>query len=254
MKSLCCILLVCLSLTACVGSPTVSADQLQTEVAVALAQTQAAHSPTPEATATEAVTSTPAPTETPTATNTPAATSTREPTNTPRPTSTRRPTATPSLGTLNSPFPYGLDVPLRRSSRGQTSEWSLQVLEVIRGDEANAIARRANTFNDAPPAGASWMFVKVKVTLVSGAAFTLDHYELAVISGGQIFGGFDFSVCCTDDIGYAELDASIALPGTSVEGWVIRPVILDDAKPLLALNIDDSSPNLDDGLFFSLVE
>jgi hypothetical protein len=241
-------LLVVLSLgaTACSGSPTVVVGQLETEVARALAQTQAAYSPTPAATDTDAPTATPAPTDTPAATDTP------EPTNTPRPTATRRPTATPDIGTLDNPFPYGIEVPLTWTGGGQSSEWSLQVLEVIRGDDANRLARQANTFNDDPPAGASWMFVKVKVTLTGGDAMQFDYTDLVVISGGQMFDAFDFSVCCTDDMGYRKLEANIAVPGTSVEGWIIRPVMLDDAEPRLALNIDMFNPDLDEGLFFDL--
>jgi hypothetical protein len=227
-------------LAACSSPATLSPNQMQTEIAAAVAATQAAQQLSP------VLTSTPAATNTQEPTNTPAATSTPKPTNTPRP------TATPDQGTIKSPFPFGEEVSLYRESFGQRSDWSLQVQDVIRGDEADTIVRRANQFNDEPPAGASWMLIKVKVTLLKGAAFTLDATDIAVISGGQIFAGVEFGVCCTEDNGYPELDANIALPGTSVEGWVIRPVLLNDEKPLLALNIDEYQPNLDDGLFFDL--
>jgi hypothetical protein len=107
-------------------------------------------------------------------------------------------------------------------------------------------------FNDKPPAGASWMLVNVKVTLSYGAALQLSGTDLAVISGGQIFDGFSYSTCCTKDVGYPELDASFASAGTSVEGWVIRPVVLTDEKPLLVLGLNQFEPNLDDGIFLGL--
>jgi hypothetical protein len=96
------------------------------------------------------------------------------------------------------------------------------------------------------------MLIQVKVTLEEGAAYRLTNYGVDVISGGQIFGGTSNFVCCTEEVGFAELDANIALPGTSVEGWVIRPVLLTDEKPLLALGLNSYSPDLKDGVFFVL--
>jgi len=144
---------------------------------------------------------------------------------------------------------------LTHSERGKVvSDWSLQVLEVIRGEEANTIVHRANQFNDEPPAGTSWMLVKVKVTLVDGQVLTFDYSDAAILSGGQLFVGLDFSVCCTEERGYPEIDAKIAAPGFSAEGWIIRPVMLDDPHPLLVLNVDLFNPSLEDGLFFALSE
>ena len=179
-------------------------------------------------------------------TNTPAGT------NTPKPTKTPRPTPTPKLGTLDAPYPYEMEVPLTSTSNGQKSTFTVQVLNVIRGDEANAIVKSANQFNDEPPAGASWMLIKLNVMLTGGSAFRLTNYDISVISGGQIFGGFARSVCCMEDAGYGKLDANIALPGTSVFGWVIRPVLLTDEKPLLALGMNNFKPDLDDAIFIAL--
>lgn len=230
--------------SACAPAALPTADPavvLETAVAQALQATAQAASPTPKSTAT------PRPTSTPAATRTPRPTV---------PTRTPRPTSTPDYGTAASnPFPFGYEVSLTRSENGnEVTDWTLQVLEVIRGEEADRLVHRANQFNDPPPAGTSWMFVKVKVTLVSGQVLTFDDSDAAILSGGQLFVGFDFSACCTDDVGYPEIDAKIAAPGYSSEGWIIRPVMLDDEKPLLVLNVDMFNPSIEDGLFFALTQ
>lgn len=173
-------------------------------------------------------------------------------TNTPKPTRTPRPTATPILGTLNMPYPYDMEVPLTYSLGGNRSNFAVQVLNVIRGDEANSIVKSANMFNDDPPAGTSWMLVKVNVMLTEGSPLKITSYDISVMSGGQIFSGLDFSVCCTDELGYGALDANIALPGTSVFGWVIRPVVLTDEKPLLAFGLNSFVQDLDKAIFVAL--
>jgi len=190
-------------------------------------------------------------TATPKSTNTPAKTNTPKPTQTPAFTRTPRPTATQVFGSIKSPFPLGQPISLINTNNGQESNWTLTILDVIRGEEANLIVYGSNQFNDNPPAGTSWMLIKVRVTLDSGAAFTTTASDLAVISGGQFFAGLNW-VCCTEGFGYPVLEANIASPGTSVEGWVIRPVLLNDQRPLLALNINSYNPNLDEGLYFSL--
>jgi len=157
----------------------------------------------------------------------------------------------PVYGTMRSPFPFGEEASLNNKANGQHSDWTLQVLDVIRGYDANKIIHNSNMFNGSPPAGASWMLIKVKVTLKSGDALSLNAYDISVVSGGQFFSGLQF-VCCTGDFGYPELNANIASPGTSVVGWVIRPVLINDEKPLLALNINSFNRDLDKGLFFAL--
>jgi len=90
------LILSVLLFTACTSPATVPPSQLQTEVAAAIAATNASHSPTPAATNTPAATSTPRPTNTPAPTNTPQPTETHLPSETPIP-----PTVTPKpIGTL----------------------------------------------------------------------------------------------------------------------------------------------------------
>jgi hypothetical protein len=157
-----------------------------------------------------------------------------------------------SLGSMESPFPFGSPASLTYTLDSQVSEYSLSVLDVIRGDQANAIVYNANMFNQEPPVGTSWMLVRINITLNKGSAFSLNSADMAIVSEGQFFAGVQFGVCCTQNIGYPELNANIAVPGTSVEGWIVRPVILNDNKPLLALNINPYKPDLTKGLFFAL--
>lgn len=166
-------------------------------------------------------------------------------------TRTPRPTAMPEIGTVNNPYPYNTAVELSSASLGEKSVITLQVQNVIRGEDANAIIKNANPFNDDPPKGTSWMLVHVKVTLKDGSAYRLTDYDLDAISNGQIFNSGN-SACCTEEAGFPRLDANIALPGTSVEGWVIRPVFLTDEKPLLVFGINTFDPDLKDGIFFAL--
>jgi hypothetical protein len=106
--------------------------------AAADAATQVAGEPTtpgePDATATEAVATSPDPT----ATSEPA------------------PPAEPGApGTSrDNPFPFG--------EVAQTDEWEIQILEVVRGDEAYDILLETNMFNDPPPPG--YEFVLVNLT------------------------------------------------------------------------------------------
>ncbi|MCE5260221.1 MAG: hypothetical protein LLG44_14360 [Chloroflexi bacterium] len=236
----CLFLIVAFALLSCTTSHDKPTIDIEWEVAKALAQTA------------EAFTSTPLPTETMPTTNTPVPTRTIAVTNTPKPTKIPVPTATITRGSFNSPFPFAEEIDLVNSSSDKKSEWSLQVLNVIRGDEANYIINDANQFNDDPPVNTSWMLIKVKVTLKNGNALTLDASDLSVISNGLLYAGSTFGVCCTENNGYPELDANIAVPGTSVEGWVIRPVGIDDKAPLMALNITKYSPDMTKGLFFAL--
>ena len=195
------------------------------------------------------------PTAAPRSTDTPRPTSTPRPTNTPVP-PTATPTATPVWGTLDAPFPLGEEAHLSMRVRviDNLSDFSIQVADVIRGDEANRIVYTANMFNDEPPQGTSWMLVKVIVTLNDGGPLVIDASDFAVVSGGQIFGGLDIQAvaCCTEEVGYPELHATIASPGTTVEGWIVRPVFVDDEKPLLALGINPLYPDLSDGIYFAL--
>ena len=171
-------------------------------------------------------------------------------TNTPRPTSTPRPTTPPSLGTINYPYPYMEEVNLIQNDK---AEFSMQIVDLIRGEEAFRIILLANQFNDKPPQGMEYVLIKIRIRMTGGSGVVqLDNSDIATISNGQIFGGLDFSVCCLDSVNYQELEANLISIGAETEGWVARPVFIIDTKPMIAININTFIPDVEDGLFFAL--
>lgn len=156
-------------------------------------------------------------------------------------------------GTRAMPVPFGTPVALTDTAFGETWSWSLQVLEVIRGDAANAIVAQAGPYyNDKPEAGTSWMLIKLRVTLDAGGVFTFSSHDVDVLASGQLFSGHRYDVCCIEELGYPWLDASLADPGTSVEGWAVLPVATDESAPLLVLNVDEHRTDLEDGVYLAL--
>lgn len=174
------------------------------------------------------------------------------PTNTPSATNTPRPTPTPNYGSITNPFPFGMEVAL---SQG-TANFTLTVTEVIRGQQALQIIKSANMFNDDPPEGMEFALVRIKLKYIDGSGvITYDQYEFVSISQGQIFDSWEaYNPCCLDDAGYTELNANLALPGAETEGWLAIAVFISDQNPMLAINIDTYSPDLDEGLFFSIIK
>ena len=91
---------------------------------------------------------------------TPQATDTVAPTDTPEPTPTAEPTPTP--GRVGS----GRSNPVPLGEVGQTDEWEVQVLEVLRGDLAWERILGANQFNDPAPEGYEYVLINVRVKYI----------------------------------------------------------------------------------------
>jgi len=183
---------------------------------------------------------------------------TSAPANTPAPTNTPAPifTPTPAVGTISNPYPFRSDVDLvYTTTDGKTSEFRIQVVEIMRGERANMLVERANMFNDKPLVGTTWMLINIRITLDSGAALFMSGYDFSVLSGGKIFSGFDNqNACCLSDAGLAEFETNIAIPGTTTTGWIARLVGTQDTKPLLVINLDEFNTDLSQGLYFALYE
>lgn len=228
--------LVVIIVTACTPSEqSIQTAIAQTQIAdeKAISQTQSAYTPTPKPT------------------NTPAAT------NTPRPTKTKAPptwTPRPQFGELENPYPLQRIANLTLTISGVTSQFDFTVLEVIRGEEANKIVKRANMFNDDPPEGMEYALIKVKVLLNKGK-LELNRYDITVLTNGQLFDEYSssFSVCCTEDEGYPDFEANLVLPGATTEGWIIRPVFINDLNPLVALGVGLDN-DISNALFFSTAQ
>jgi len=216
-------------LDSCSNNVTISPEQLQTAVAAVLKETAFSYTQTLDFTSTPEVTETPTPTSIPT----------------------------------NSSSDYGrLNNPVRLSDNWGFCQddtcCQMELLEIIRGDEANYLIHQASSlFNPLPPDNMSWIFIKLKITLTKGGPITINYFDFSLLSNGQLFGLADSasdSACCTESIGYDDLWFTLGTPGSSGEGWIITYVFLDDFEPLLIYGLKSNNPNLDTALYFSLYE
>lgn len=208
------ILLLCsfvflFALTACGGT---SEEELRATIEAEFEATQLAQKPTDTPIPTDIPTPTNTPTPRPTDTPTPIPTNTPVPTNTPTPTLPPTPTLSPIGLSRSNPHPSAevLDAP----------NWDLQVLEVVRGDEAWPAIQGANMFNEAPIEGMEYVLIKIH------AKSTYSDEETHIISGS------DFRLTGDKNIRYSlpslvepepRLDAEL-YTGGEAEGWAAYQV------------------------------
>jgi hypothetical protein len=173
-------------------------------------------------------------------------------TRTARPTNTPRPTSTPNIGTRGWPVPFGQKLSLIQDDGAQ---FTVQVMEVRRGEAANALVLKSNSFNPEPTAGMEYMLIKVEVrhTGDDSGVVTVDTGYWASVSNGQVYGNgnvFGSHVCCLTDVGLEEFNETTLFAGARATGWVALPVHKDDNEPLLAGWIQPDGT----GWFFALPE
>jgi hypothetical protein len=116
----------------------------------------------------------------------------------------------------NSPAPFGETI--------ITENWKVNILEVVRGDDAWSMAQAANQFNDPPADGMEYVAFKVHVQNIG----TEDKAE-------QIDGSY-FSTTGSANVVYDNpyvVDPEPALdaylyPGGETEGWVVLQVAKDE--------------------------
>jgi len=136
------------------------------------------------------------------------ATESLEPTNTPEPTPVP-PTPTPQpIGMSRSnPFP--------RSEVVSAPNWDVQVLEIVRGDEAWQAIQAANQFNEPAPEGMEYLLVKlhVKSTYADSDEHSISGSDFKV-TGDRLIEYFTASVVEPDP----QLDAQLFTEGET-EGW-----------------------------------
>ena len=170
---------------------------------------------------------------------------------TPKPTDTPRPTPTLESGTMTRPYLVQEKARLTHTYLGNVSKIDFQVVQVIRGQEANLTVRQANMFNDDPPQDMEYALIRVKVTLIEGT-LKMNDFEIYVASNGQLFDGFTFSACCIDEAGYPKFEANLISPDTSTEGWIVRTVFINDSNPLVVLGVK-SGNDISDAIFFATI-
>ena len=182
-------------------------------------------------------------------------TSTSVPTNTPvPPTSTTIPTETAAPPTVAPPTPTSGPVGLSRSNPYPPDEmalvpnWSVRVLETVRGEEAWQIIAAANPYNDPPPEGMEYLLVKID------AKCTYDDIEQHSMSES------DFKLTGDRLVRYSsgfaaglepDLSAQL-LSGGETEGWVA--FLVGQGEGSLILIVDEFANWDDDRLRFIALE
>jgi hypothetical protein len=165
---------------------------------------------------------------------------------TPRP--TPMPTATPDapiVGVRANPVPIGTPHGLAIDNNGDEIEFDLTVLEVVRGADALAQIKSANSFNEAPPEGFEFVTILVEFAYTGedkGVLETRRGYASSVTNNRIInYSDMMDSPCCLEPA----FDMQLLQSGVG-QGWIGLYVAVDDPAPLLLIG------EADEGAFFSL--
>ena len=168
----------------------------------------------------------------------------------PKPTNTLRPSPTPQLGTMTQPYKIQEVANITWTYLFNTSDIEFRVVQIIRGQEAFQAVKQANMFNDDPPPNMEYALIRVMVTLKKGT-LKMSDVNIYVASNGQLF-DWSSSPCCIEEAGYPKFEANLILPDTTTEGWIARPVFIDDPNPLVALGVK-SGNDVKDAIFFDTI-
>lgn len=171
-------------------------------------------------------------------------------TSTPKPTNTPRPSPSPQAGTMTQPYKIQEVAKLTWTYLFNTSDIEFRVVQIIRGQEAFQAVKQANMFNDDPPPDMEYALIRVMVTLKKGT-LEMSDVNIYVASNGQLF-DWSSSPCCIDDAGYPKFEANLILSDTTTEGWIARPVFIDDPNPLVVLGVK-SGNDVKDAIFFDTI-
>jgi len=94
------------------------------------------------------------------------------------------------------------------------------------------------------------LFIFILNILVGTGTISFDNLSFVTLSDGQIFDWLSVGVlCCLDNAGLKELDINLALAGAQSDGWIARPVYINDPNPLIGININNLNTNINTGLF-----
>jgi hypothetical protein len=115
-----------------------------------------------------------------------------------------------------------------------TPDWEIQVLEVLRGDEAMAMLKQASAFNKAHEDSAmEYVLVKIRVKYVGteDTIYVYDKIFRGTDSTNQIYKSVSFIDVKVPD---PALEADLQ-PGGETEGWVAIQAGKDDAGVMLVV-------------------
>lgn len=182
------------------------------------------------------------PTNTDVPTNTSVPTNTTEPTETPMPTRTPVPTNTAQNqpGSRSNPFSFGEPGTFVKDG---DKEFTVAVVEVLRGQDAYDRVMRANSFNDDPPEGFEYVLVKLSVNYIQGPSpddmleisYNIwgNDYEMGCVSNNQIVTEVPWVSGLEPEIDFR------LFPGAQAEGYLALYCESGDENPLLYFGVDD---------------
>jgi hypothetical protein len=154
------------------------------------------------------------------------------PTPTPAPTPTPNTSTTPILGTRLNPLSINQPVIFDgMNTLFDTYKVELTLMEIVRGNDALAMAKQANMFNHTPPLGKEYLFAKFKILAIeSKNDDSIDVnsalFDLYSTSGVEYD---DFVVVSGLQYKFTEI-----FPGAETLGYACFYVDINDTKPNIA--------------------
>lgn len=157
------------------------------------------------------------------------ATRTPVPTSTPVPTATPRPSPTPVVGKRDAPVPFGSAYTLKDGR----STFQVQVTSVERNGWP--MVKKANQFNEAPPAGNDYIVVKLRLKYLVGPQdepYKTTDGDYKLYADNRFWGAPGFGNVPAEP----RFTSQNIFPGATVEGWIAGrylPVELMDQAALV---------------------
>jgi hypothetical protein len=178
------------------------------------------------------------PTEASAPTELPAATEAAEPTDEPEPTAVPEVEVDGPVGDvgMSRANPYSL------GELVQAPNWDIQILEVVRGDEAWQMVLEANEYNEPPVVGMEYVLVKIfaRNTYEDGTEHEITYSDFNLT--GDHYKRYSTAYVVDPE---PALEA-VLFPGGETEGWITFPVDIGEGNLVL---IFDEWANFDDDRF-----
>lgn len=130
-------------------------------------------------------------------------------------------------GTRKNPVPLGS---VLVGATREKATFDIRVSQIIRGDDALAELKKANSGVDDPAKGHEYLLAYVEVNYTAGdeeEAFTLYGIEFTSVSKGQIMDSLLFVLTPEPALNLK------GFPGAEAEGWIVVDVNKDDPQPLV---------------------
>lgn len=134
--------------------------------------------------------------------------------------------------------------PCARSEVLAAPNWDVQVLEVVRGEQASVAVEAANMFNDPAPEGMEYLLVRVRAKCTYSDSEEHDISSSNFDLAGDQLQLYDARLLVVLE---PHLDASL-YAGEETEGWVVFLVAKGEGSLILIL--DDAGSSEDDRLRF----